>query len=193
MFKICKKNIRLWIIVAVLFVTNNVCAYEIKGVSFSENHLVDQTELTLKGVAVLKWGFLFDVYAGAFYLPEGISGQNWTEDVPKRLELSYFLNFKAEDFSESSDKLLRSSLSDAEYAALAERLQKFYQLFRDIKPGDRYSLTYRYGSGTELRLNGELLGVAPGADFAVAYFGLWLGSQPINEKFRNRLLNGLSG
>ena len=192
MFNIIR-NKPFWVLAITLFVTTNVQANEIKGVSFSERHLVDETELTLKGVAALKWGFLFDVYAGAFYLPEGISGQNWTEDVPKRLELSYFLNFKAADFSESSDKLLRSSLSDAEYEALAERLQKFYQLFRDIKPGDRYSLTYRSGTGTELRLNEELLGVAPGADFAVAYFGIWIGPQPINEKFRNRLLNGSSG
>ena len=190
------KNIRnktLWILTVTLFVTTGVQANEIKGVNFSERYLVDQTELTLKGVAALKWGFLFDVYAGAFYLPEGIDGQNWAEDVPKRLELSYFRNFKAEDFSGSSDKLLRSSLPVAEYESLEVRLQQFYQLFRDIKPGDRYSLTYRYGTGTELSLNGELLGVAPGADFAEAYFGLWLGPQPINENFRDSLLEGRSG
>lgn len=190
------KNIRnktLWILTVTLFVTTGVQANEIKGVNFSERYLVDQTELTLKGVAALKWGFLFDVYAGAFYLPEGIAGQNWAEDVPKRLELSYFRNFKAEDFSGSSDKLLRSSLPVAEYESLEVRLQQFYQLFRDIKPGDRYSLTYRYGTGTELSLNGELLGVAPGADFAEAYFGLWLGPQPINENFRDSLLEGRSG
>lgn len=141
---------------------------------------------------MLKWGLLFDVYAGAFYLPEGITGSQWTDNIPKRLELSYFRNFKAEEFSSASDKLLQDNLSNQEYRDLTERLQRFYQLFKDIKPGDRYSITYRPETGTELRLNGELLGTAPGADFAVAYLGIWLGPQPINEGFRDRLLRNRS-
>lgn len=183
----------LWSLAILLFLAANIQAAEIKGVRFAEQHIVDQTELTLTGVAALKWALLFDVYAAAFYLPEGVAGQDWTEEVPKRLELSYFRNFKAEDFSNSSDKLLRKSLSAVVYQALEERLQQFYKLFLDIKPGDRYSLTYRLGTGTELRLNGKLLGVAPGSHFAVAYFGIWIGPQPINKTFRDRLLAGRSG
>ena len=193
MFKIFTLSRSLWSLAILLFLTTSVQAIEIKGVRFAEQHVVDQEELMLTGAAALKWALLFDVYAGAFYLPEGVSGSNWIEDVPKRLELAYFRNFTAEDFSASSDKLLRESLSADDYQALEDRLQQFYALFRDIKSGDRYSLTYRFGTGTELRLNDELLGVAPGADFAVAYFGLWLGPQPINENFRDRLLEGRSG
>ena len=193
MFKIFALSRSLWSLAMLLFLTTSVQAIEIKGIRFAEQHVVDQEELMLTGAAALKWALLFDVYAGAFYLPEGVSGLSWTEDVPKRLELAYFRNFKAEDFSSSSDKLLRGSLSVVDYQALENRLQRFYALFRDIKAGDRYSLTYRFGTGTELRLNDELLGVAPGADFAVAYFGLWLGPQPINENFRDRLLEGRSG
>ena len=183
----------IWSLAILLFLAANIQAAEIKGVRFAEQHIVDQTELRLTGVAALKWALLFDVYVAAFYLPEGVAGQDWTRDVPKRLELSYFRNFEAKDFSVSSDKLLRDSLSAVEYQSLEERLQKFYKLFRDIKPGDRYSLTYRLGIGTELRLNGKLLGVATGADFAVAYFGIWIGPQPINKTFRDRLLAGGSG
>ena len=193
MSKIFTLSRSLWSLAILLLLTTSVQAIEVKGIRFAEQYVVDQEELMLTGAAALKWALLFDVYAGAFYLPEGVSGSNWTEDVPKRLELAYFRNFKAEDFSSSSDKLLRDSLSAVDYQALEERLQRFYALFRDIKPGDRYSLTYRFGTGTELRLNDELLGVAPGADFAVAYFGLWLGPQPINENFRDSLLDGRSG
>jgi len=178
------------IIALLLFLTTSAQALEIKGVSFEDRYRVGQTELTLTGAAVLKWALLFDVYAGAFYLPEGVVGDKWTDDVPKRLELSYFRNFKAEDFSSSSDKLLRESLAAEDYQSLEERLRQFYQLFRDIRPGDRYSLIYRSGIGTELWLNDELLGGAPGADFAVAYFGIWIGPQPISESFREQLLKG---
>lgn len=167
-------------------------AAQVAGITFDDQYQLEQTELKLTGSAVLKWAMLFDVYAGAFYLPDGVAGKAWTKDLPKRLELFYFRNFKAEDFSSTSDKLLRDKLTPADYQSLADRLQQFYQLFRDIKPGDRYSLTYRPATGTELRLNDQFLGAVPGADFAVAYFGIWLGPQPINEVFRDRLLTGNS-
>ncbi len=161
----------------------------IEGVSFEQRRQVADVELQLNGAALLTWAVFFDVYVGAFYLPDGQPGSRWTEDVPKLLEISYLRNFKAEDFSSSSDKLLRENLPPQEYQALAERLGQFYQLFRDISPGDRYSLVYHPSKGTELRLNGEPLGSVAGNDFAVAYFGLWIGPQPISESFRDRLLS----
>ncbi len=177
---------------AILFIMALFSSYaqatKADSVTFAEHYTLEQIELKRTGTAVLKWAFLFDVYAGAFYLPEGVAGSEWTKDLPKRLELSYFRNFSAKDFSSSSDKLLRENLPADEYQSLSERLQQFYRLFRDITPGDRYSLTYRPATGTELRLNDQLLGAVPGADFAVAYFGIWLGPQPIDKTFRDRLL-----
>ena len=41
-------------------------------------------------------------------------------------------------------------------------------LYEDVKPGDRYALTYLPRLGTELALNGRRLGVVGGADFAAA-------------------------
>ncbi|SHJ04090.1 Chalcone isomerase-like [Malonomonas rubra DSM 5091] len=163
---------------------------EIEGVNFEQQRKVVDTELQLTGTALLTWAVFFDVYVGAFYLPEGQATSRWEEDVPKLLEISYLRNFKADDFSSSSDELLRNNLQPSKYQALAERLDRFYQFFRDISPGDRYSLVYHPGIGTELRLNGERLGSVAGHDFAVAYFGLWIGPSPISESFRDRILGG---
>lgn len=160
----------------------------ITGLSFEPRRQVVDTELQLTGTALLKWALLFDVYVGGFYLPAGQAESSWTDDVPKVLEIAYLRNFKAEDFSSSSDQLLRENLAPEKYADLADRLHDFYQLFRDIKKGDRYSLVYHPVIGTELRLNGKPLGRVAGHDFAVAYFGLWLGPDPIDEAFRDHLL-----
>ena len=151
--------------------------------------VVGQDELKLNGVAVLKWAMLFDVYAGALYLPAGVGGQAWSDDVAKRLELSYFREIEAKGFAEASDKILQDNLLPAECQNLAKRLQDFYGLFRDVKPGDRYSINYLPEQGTELRLNEQPLGRVAGADFAAAYFGLWLGAEPISKGFRDRLLD----
>lgn len=161
---------------------------DIEGVSFEPRRQVIDTELQLNGTALLTWALFFDVYVGGFYLPDGQAESSWTDDVPKLLEIAYLRNFKAEDFASSSDQLLRENLPPEKYSALAGRLNEFYQLFRDIKKGDRYSLVYHPAIGTELRLNGEPLGSVDGHDFAVAYFGLWLGANPIDEAFRDRLL-----
>lgn len=180
---------KLWLVVIMLVALSGLAlAVEIKGVRFSDTLVVDQTELRLNGVAVLKWAMLFDVYAGALYLPGGVPGQAWSNDVAKRLELSYFREIEAKEFAEASDKILQDNLLPAEYRALAKRLQTFYGFFRDVKPGDRYSINYIPGKGTELRLNEQPLGQVPGADFAAAYFGIWLGAEPISKEFRDRLL-----
>ena len=180
---------RYWMLVVLFFAMASLAqAVEIKGVRFSDTLVIDQAELKLNGVAVLKWAMLFDVYAGALYLPAGVPGQTWSNDVAKRLELSYFREIESNGFAEASDKILQDNLLPAEYQALAKRLQAFYDFFQDVKPGDRYSINYIPEKGTELRLNEEPLGQVPGADFAAAYFGIWLGTDPISKEFRNRLL-----
>ena len=73
---------------------------------------------------------------------------------------------------------------------IARHLELCY--FRDVGAGDRYALTYQPDIGTTLSLNGEPLGTIAGSDFARAYFGIWLGDEPLRKKFRDRLL-GISG
>ncbi|MBW2451457.1 MAG: chalcone isomerase family protein [Deltaproteobacteria bacterium] len=161
---------------------------EIKGVYFPDMYTEDGVELHLKGVAVLKWAMLINVYAGGFYLPEQVSGSAWSGDLPKRLELAYFREITAQEFTDSSISLLRDNLSEDAYQTIEPRLLAFCNLFQNVGPGDRYSLTYHPDRGTELRLNNQLLGGVQGLDFAVAYFGIWLGPTPISETFRDKLL-----
>lgn len=188
-FKVVSRSICLASLVLLLLPVNGRGG-QIAGVNFSESLIAGEVELRLHGLALLKWARLFDVYAGAFYLPEGSAGTDWSEDIPKRLELSYFRHFAAGDFVKSSDKMLRDNLTVDAYLLLEERLATFYGLFQDISPKDRYSLVYLPDVGTELRLNDEVLGMVPGADFALAYFGIWLGEKPIDRGFRDRLLDG---
>ncbi len=174
--------------VALASLLMNSYAAEIKDVRFEDKVVVNDIELNLNGLAVLKWAMLFEVYAGAFYLPKGVPGPKWTDEVPKKLELSYFRAIEAKGFADASDKLLRTTLEPSAYQALSDRLLTFYSFFQDVKRGDRYSINYHPENGTELRLNGKIMGSVPGHDFAVAYFGIWLGEKPINNKFRDRLL-----
>ena len=63
-------------------------------------------------------------------------------------------------------------------------------MYRDVNPGDRYARTYVPDQGTELSYNGQPLITIQGADFAAAYFGIWLGKDPIDKDMRSRLIKG---
>ena len=141
----------------------------IEGVSFEPRRQVVDTELELTGTALLTWALLFDVYVGGFYLPDGQQETDWTDDVPKVLEIAYLRNFKAEDFSSSSDQLLRENLPPEQYSALADRLQDFYQLFRDIKKGDRYSLVYHPDIGGDVEVRHRRFGLGEPASDRLAH------------------------
>ena len=60
--------------------------------------------------------------------------------------------------------------------------------YRDVQPGDRYSLTYIPGRGTELALNGQPIGMIKGADFAAVIYAMWLGDKPMNKSFKRQLM-----
>lgn len=185
------QHLKAFLLTGVLLALFNVPSFsaEIEDVTFPDRVTINGVDLHLNGLSVLKWARLFDVYAGAFYLPDNIPGAQWSHEGPKKLELSYFREIAAKGFAEASDKILKENLAAAEYEKLAERLKTFYGFFQDVKPGDRYSINYLPGNGTELRLNGNVMGSVPGHDFAVAYFGIWLGDKPINKRFRDELLS----
>ena len=74
------------------------------------------------------------------------------------------------------------------FESLKPRLEKLNALYRDVQPGDRYSLTYVPGKGTELALNEEPLGIIEGAEFASALYAMWLGEKPMNKSFKQQVL-----
>ena len=163
-------------------------AATIEGVTFVDRIESNGTVLTVSCTALLRW-YLIKAYVAALYLAPGASGETALADVPKRLEINYFWDIAGDDIGPAGEKVLRQNVDDATFEALKPRLQKIGDLYEDVRPGDRYSLTYLPGRGTELALNGQPKGVIEGADFAQAYFQIWLGPSPIDASFRDRLLS----
>jgi len=127
-------------------------------------------------------------YAGAFYLPEGVMADQALTDVPKRLEVEYFQAISGEDFGPVTNRSIAQNVGSATFEKLRARIAYHNSLYEDVKPGDRYSLTYIPGKGTVLALNGTPKGTIEGADFAAALFSIWLGPNPIDGKFKQALL-----
>ena len=167
-------------------------AIEIEGVKFSDAIRLtgpSETRLRLNGVGLLRYRVVFRGYVAGLYLPPDVSGRDALGDVSRRLELSYFWSIRAEDFANAAMGLLESNIDKGALASLTDRIEILHDAYVDVEPGDRYSLTYQNGGDTELRLNNRLLASVPGADFADAYFGIWLGEKPLDASLRDALLD----
>jgi hypothetical protein len=144
--------------------------------------------MTLRGEALLRVGYIFRVYWAALHVGEGVPTEDVLKDVPKRLEIVYLRHISAADLIKAGDEMLRRHLTPQELAAIQTRLDAINKLYRDVRPGDRYTLTYVPGIGSELAFNGQPLGVIPGADFAAPYFGIWLDPRTDYKDFQAALL-----
>jgi hypothetical protein len=165
-------------------------AADIDGYPFSDRLEIGEGSLQLRGLGRVHYLRIFEVYVGGLYLPTAVDSDRVLDDVPKRLELRYSRRVKASQLVEAGDEFLRRNYSERTLAPLRARLERINALYRHVDEGDRYSLTYLPELGTELALNGQRLGVIPGADFARVYFGIWLGEEPLSTRFKREVLGG---
>jgi hypothetical protein len=142
----------------------------------------------LKGTGLFRWKWVVKVYAAAFYLPAGVDRFEPADDVARRLEFNYLVGIQGSDFGPAADKLLARNFPEETLAPLRDRIERLHATYVDVKPGDRYALSYLPGQGTELTLNGRRLALVEGADFARVYFAIWLGQRPLDDGMRDRLL-----
>lgn len=160
----------------------------IDGTGFDNVIKVQNKTLHLKGVALLRYLVFIEAYTGALYLPEASAGENALDDVMKHLVLDYRVAITAADFAKATRQKIKESVSDEVFVKLLPKIERLNGWYKDVKPGDRYTLDYIPGIGTTLSLNSKVLGTIEGESFARAMFGIWIGENPIDRGFRDRLI-----
>jgi len=181
-------RISLFFALSLILLPGNLQAAEIKKVLFDDTYRQSGITLPLRGTGLLKYLLFIDAYVAAFYLQKEVRAQEALGDVPKRLEIQYFHAIKAKDFAASTNKLIADNQDPETVARLEPKIEVINNLYVDVRPGDRYALTYTPGRGTELSLNGVARGIIPGTEFATAIFSIWLGSKPIDKNLKKQLL-----
>ena len=184
-----KFNTKNTVIISMVFflLIPSVHGAEIEDVVFEDSIEMNGTRLTLRGTGLFRYRIFIKAYVGALYMLGGIPSENVLSDTPKRLEIEYFHPIKGEDFGSASTKVMARNVGPEAFENLKPRLEKMNALYRDVQPGDRYSLDYMPGKGTQLALNGQPLGLVEGADFASALYAMWLGEKPMNPSFKQQL------
>ena len=158
------------------------------GACFPMTFTEDGQELVLRSTHLFRW-WGFRVYSVALYTgPEFRKGSDILGDVPKRLVLHYHRSIDRGKMVQGAEVVIgRTPGIDME--TIRERLDKVNNVYVDVRQGDEYAITYIPGRGTTIALNGERKVLAEGNDFASAYFGIWLGSNALNDGLKQSLLN----
>jgi len=153
-------------------VTPNVNGAEIEGVHSENTYETDGIQMKIQGTGMLRYLGFIKAHVGALYLEEGSVIKNVLSDKPKRLEVEYFHALKGEDFGVTTNKVIAKNTDTLTLEKIRPQINYHNSLYEDVQPGDRYSLTYIPGRGTELALNGKTKGIIKGADFASALFSM---------------------
>ncbi len=184
----CRLAIAGLALASLLVIASAARAAEIEGVAFAESYRAGSVTMPLYGMGLAKFLRTIKVYVAALYLGAGTKVERVLDDVPKRLELAYFRQIDAQDIVRAAEKNLSDNVPQNQIDQLRPRIDRLHRLYENVKPGDRYTLTYLPGVGTELAFNGQRKGVVEGVDFAAAYFAIWLGPDPINLPLKEGLL-----
>ena len=163
-------------------------AAQIEGVRFEPSVVIGNRTLHLNGYGLLRYKLLLKAYVAALYLDRDADAADVLGDVPKRLEIEYFWGIAAADFANATNDRIAANVSPAELGAIRPAIDHLNSLYRDVRPGDRYALTYLPEVGTELSLNGVSLGIVAERELGRAVFSIWLGNAPLDTDLKTALL-----
>ncbi len=142
--------------------------------------------LALKNQAVLNYLWA-DVYAAALYAPADLSArQAWDQQKALRLVLYYFRNIDRADVIKAASATLERQQANA---GLNPEIARLHARFRDIRSGDRYALDFRPDRGLNLAINDQVVFSSSDDALARAYLGIWLASEALSDKLRDKLLD----
>lgn len=181
-------NVKRIFIAALLtgFISVGGHAADIEGVYFEPVFKRGDIEMNLQGLGS-KSVLLMKAFVAAFYI-EGDLEENPMADIPKHLEVEYFVKISAEKLTRYTVDRMAKNTSKKEMAVLAGELELMSRLFVDLAPGDRFALTYIPEVGTEFSYNGKITGVVEGEKFAKVLFAVWIGDKPFDKQLKNQIL-----
>ena len=163
-------------------------AAEIEGVHFPDQFRAAEQVLTLRGIGLVRRLVFVKLCVAGLYLEEGVPADQALSNVPKRLEMQSFRAIEGAEFAQEAEEALLKNVPPSTITALRSSIDRLHAAYEDLKPGDRYALTYVPDWGTQLELNGTPKVTIEGPDFAAAYFAIWLGPRPISTKLKAQML-----
>ncbi len=175
----------------------SVQAAEVAGVHFEDKTRIGASELAINGTG-LRTKIFIKVYAAALYLPEkqGDANAAIAAKGTKRIAISLLRDLSAQQFVDALQEGIAKNSSDAEAAALKDRLAQFSEAMLSIgeaRKGTIVMLDWLPETGTRLTVAGQQKGKdIAGEDFYRALMKIWLGAKPVQDDLKQGLLGKAS-
>lgn len=166
-------------------------AGSLAGVTLPDRTEIEGETLVLNGMALRKKLFV-KVYVAGLYLPQKTSDAEavLTADRPRRMVMHWLYDVDRQKICDGWTEGLEANTLNAS-EALRRDFDRLCEWMADAQEGDRFTFTYRPGSGTEVAIGGETRGTIAGKAFADALLASWIGPAPgPGEGFKKDLLGG---
>lgn len=181
---------------AVLAAPAQAVRYE--GQDFPDTLQLGGSTLALNGTGKRQVA-IYPLYLAALYLPRkaGTPDAIYAQSGPKRLEMRIVIplvkDVSTQEFVKAINKGVQRNCTEAEKAAVAERVKQFNDTIADVgrvKKGDLLVIDYLPAQGgTVLTVNGKTWGKPiEGQDFYTAFLKVFLGDRNSDAHLRAGLL-----
>jgi hypothetical protein len=149
-------------------------------------------ELKLNGASLRKFYTIVNTYIGALYL-ENLS-QNPEEIIAantyKRMEFRILLKkLSGRRLATAMYDALQINTTKEEAAKLESRIHTLIEFFaRRMEKNDIGYIEWVPGIGNRVVVNNEMRGVIPGKDLNDAILRIWIGDNPVTDRFKQEIL-----
>lgn len=171
---------------------NPAHAIEVDGYRFDDTLKLGNADLVANGAGIRsKFGRR---YAMALYLPAKSDDAKAVVATkgPKRIAITLIRDVDGDTFADAVSKGINNNSSDAEKAALKERVRQLaatVTALGEIKAGASIVFDWLPERGTVLTINGQQKGGdIAGEDFYAALLKVWLGDDPVQNDLKRGLL-----
>lgn len=187
LFVMPQRRIKRLTVACLVIFTAVVFALKVENIIFEETLTRGPASLTLRGAGIKKF-LSIRVAAAGLYLPKDSDSGDVLKDIPKSLEVVYLQNIPAIELQNATTKGIRLNVSPEEFKRLGPVLERVNGYYPSVRKMDRIRVTYIPGEGTTFEVNNHAEGTVPGEDFARAFFSIWVGDRPVDERIKQILL-----
>lgn len=174
-------------------------ALRYEGQDFPDTLQLGGAALHLNGVGAKVFVMRYSAYLAALYVPQKASTSEaiYAQPGPKRIELRITIplvkDVSTQEFVKAITKGINRNSTEAEKAAVAERMKQFNTAISEVgrvKKGDLLHIDYLPAQGgTILSVNGKVWGQPiEGQDFYTAFLKVFLGDNNSDGRLRAGLL-----
>ena len=185
------KHLVKFIFATILFsLTFSASTLEVKGVKVDETAQVGGSALVLNGAGV-RTKLMFKVYAAGLYLTQKQTNAHAviSDTGNKRVSMHFFRELSSEKLLHGMNEGFKDNNSATEMTAIEPQMKAFRQMMtsaKAVKEGDVIVLDLT-SAGTQVSLNGKLLGNIDGTAFNQALLRVWLGGNPVDAALKKAM------